>query len=439
MRFSKKIVRSFLPLILVGAMVLCFIVRPIAALAEEEDGRERTTSELYALSAVLMDADNGRILLEKNGGEILPMASTTKIMTCILALEQADMEDYVSVSAYAAGMPKVHLGVRQGEVFRLKDLMYSLMLESHNDAAVVIAEHVGNCLKEGGKRSADNSPEESKDSVLRFTSLMNAMAKELGCMDTFFVTPNGLDGIQTVTDENGNSVEHQHSTTAQDLARIMRYCISQSPKREEFLEITRTPDYSFCDYELGADNSWNPGGRQFSCTNHNTFLGMMEGALSGKTGFTGKAGYCYVGALTRDGKTFTIALLACGWPNHKSWKWHDAKLLYEYALASYEEKDIYREETPGTIPVTDGVADEVPLKQAPGQIRLLLCEQDEIRTEMELAESLKAPVEEGKNVGWQHYYINGEPYAQIPILTAAGVAERTYRYVLQDLFARFSL
>ncbi len=166
---------------------------------------------------------------------------------------------------------------------------------------------------------------------------------------------------------------------------------------------------------------------------------MMEGALSGKTGFTGKAGYCYVGALTRDGKTFTIALLACGWPNHKSWKWHDAKLLYEYALASYEEKDIYREETPGTIPVTDGVADEVPLKQAPGQIRLLLCEQDEIRTEMELAESLKAPVEEGKNVGWQHYYINGEPYAQIPILTAAGVAERTYRYVLQDLFARFSL
>ena len=178
MRFSKKIVRSFLPLILAGAMVLCSIVRPIAALAEEEDGRERTTSELYALSAVLMDADNGRILLEKNGGEILPMASTTKIMTCILALEQADMEDYVSVSAYAAGMPKVHLGVRQGEVFRLKDLMYSLMLESHNDAAVVIAEHVGNCLKEGGKRSADNSPEESKDSVLRFTSLMNAMAKE---------------------------------------------------------------------------------------------------------------------------------------------------------------------------------------------------------------------------------------------------------------------
>lgn len=438
MRFGKRRVRSFLPLILAGAMILGAILRPVAALAEE-DGRERTTSELYALSAVLMDADNGRILLEKNGGEILPMASTTKIMTCILALEQADMEDYVSVSAYAAGMPKVHLGVRQGEVFQLKDLMYSLMLESHNDAAVVIAEHVGNCLKEGGKRSADNSPEESKDSVLRFTSLMNAMARELGCTDTFFVTPNGLDGIQTVTDEAGNSVEHQHSTTAQDLARIMRYCISQSPKREEFLEITRTPDYSFCDYELGEDNGWNPGGRQFSCTNHNAFLGMMEGALSGKTGFTGKAGYCYVGALTRDGKTFTIALLACGWPNHKSWKWHDARLLYEYALASYEVKDIYREETPGTIPVTDGVAEEVPLKQAPGQIRLLLCAQDEIHTEMELAEELKAPVEEGKNVGWQRYYVNGEPYAQIPILTAAGVAERTYRYVLRDLFTRFSL
>ena len=93
-----------------------------------------------------MDADNGRILLQKNGTEVLPMASTTKIMTCILALEQANPDDYVSVSSYAAGMPKVHLGVRKGDVFRLGDLLYSLMLESHNDSAAIIAEHVGNCL-----------------------------------------------------------------------------------------------------------------------------------------------------------------------------------------------------------------------------------------------------------------------------------------------------
>ncbi len=78
----------------------------------------------------------------------------------------------------------------------------------------------------------------------------------------------------------------------------MSYCVTDSPKREDFLAITRTPNYSFTDYKLGEDNQWLTGSRQFSCTNHNAFLNMMEGALTGKTGFTGKAGYCYVGRLT---------------------------------------------------------------------------------------------------------------------------------------------
>ena len=151
----------FLSCVLILSPVVLFSVQTIEACAQEND-KDGTTSELYALSAVLMDADNGRILLQKNGTEVLPMASTTKIMTCILALEQANPDDYVSVSSYAAGMPKVHLGVRKGDVFRLGDLLYSLMLESHNDSAAIIAEHVGNCLAGGGKRSADNSEEEKQ-------------------------------------------------------------------------------------------------------------------------------------------------------------------------------------------------------------------------------------------------------------------------------------
>ena len=131
----------FLSCVLILSPVVLFSVQTIEACAQEND-KDGTTSELYALSAVLMDADNGRILLQKNGTEVLPMASTTKIMTCILALEQANPDDYVSVSSYAAGMPKVHLGVRKGDVFRLGDLLYSLMLESHNDTAAAIAEHV---------------------------------------------------------------------------------------------------------------------------------------------------------------------------------------------------------------------------------------------------------------------------------------------------------
>ena len=365
------------------------------------------------------------------------MASTTKIMTCILALEQADPQDYVSVSSYAAGMPKVHLGACKGQVFQLKDLLYSLMLESHNDSAAIIAEHIGNMLSGGGKRSVDNTDEESKEAVLRFAALMNNKAEEIGCEDTFFVTPNGLDAILTLTDEEGNTVERQHSTTAADLAKIMRYCVTQSPEKEAFLEITRTPSYTFTDYMLDEKNQWRQGGNSYSCVNHNAFLNMMEGALSGKTGFTSKAGYCYVGALSRDGKTFAIALLACGWPNNKSWKWHDASLLYEYGLSHYEKQDIYQPQQLPQLSVTEGVEESVGLFLAREELTLLLSPEDEVRTHLELPESLQAPVEAGTTVGWQSYYVNDILYAQLPITTRSAVDIITYRYCLEQILKEF--
>ena len=260
--------------------------------------------QLYALSAVLMDADSGRILFSKNGQEERAMASTTKIMTCILALESSIMDSenqIVTVSDQAAAQPKVHLGMVAGERFYLKDLLYSLMLESHNDSGVAIAEAVAG-------------------SVEKFADLMNQKARTIGCYSTYFITPNGLDAA----DSNGI-----HHTTAEDLARIMRYCIMNSKKQEEFLTITRTETYQFQDVE---------GKRSFSCYNHNAFLNMMDGALSGKTGFTSDAGYCYVGALRRDERTFIVALLACGWPNNKSYKWSDMRTLMTYALDHYQYK-----------------------------------------------------------------------------------------------------
>ncbi len=435
MRFRSLCVKMLSWAVLLVTLSL-FAVQSFAVCAAEED-KNSTTSALYALSAVLMDADNGRILLKKNGNQVLPMASTTKIMTCILALEQADPQDYVSVSSYAAGMPKVHLGARKGQVFLLKDLLYSLMLESHNDSAAIIAEHIGNMLAGGGKRSVDNTDEESKEAVLRFAALMNNKAEEIGCEDTFFVTPNGLDAILTLTDGEGNTVERQHSTTAADLAKIMRYCVTQSPEKEAFLEITRTPSYTFTDYMLDEKNQWRQGGNSYSCVNHNAFLNMMEGALSGKTGFTSKAGYCYVGALSRDGKTFAIALLACGWPNNKSWKWHDASLLYEYGLSHYEKQDIYQPQQLPQLSVTEGVEESVSLFLAREELTLLLSPEDAIRTHLELPESLQAPVEAGTTVGWQSYYVNDILYAQLPITTRSAVDIITYRYCLEQILKEF--
>ena len=121
--------------------------------------------KLYAQSAVLMDGDTGRILYGKGQDIIRPMASTTKIMTCILALENGRGEDAVKASSNAASQPKVHLGVREGEEYRLEDLLYALMLESYNDAAVMIAEHIGG-------------------SVEGFAAMMNEKAAGLGCGDT---------------------------------------------------------------------------------------------------------------------------------------------------------------------------------------------------------------------------------------------------------------
>ena len=198
-------------------MTIVFSAFPSTGTAAGDGDIPEELSQLYARSAVLMDADSGRVLFGKDEDVVRPMASTTKIMTCILALENMQEDQVTAASDHAASQPKVRLGVKGKEEFRIKDLLYSLMLESHNDSAVVIAEGIAG-------------------SVEAFAGMMNEKAAELGCSDTYFVTPNGLDGY----DEGGT-----HSTTARDLAAIMKYCIKDSPKKEQFLEVTRTKDYSF--------------------------------------------------------------------------------------------------------------------------------------------------------------------------------------------------
>ena len=224
-----------------------------------------------------MDAGSGRVLYGKNADRKLPMASTTKIMTCILVLELADPEASFGVSAYAQSMPKVKLNVKKGEQYTVKDLLYSLMLESHNDSAVVLAEGVGKQFlgKEAAEKPTEQfTREESKQAVAAFAKRMNDKALELGCKDTLFITPNGLDASEEVILEDGTKVQTGHGTTAKELARIMAYCIGESCMKEEFLKITRTPSHSFY-----------ANGRSFCCVNHNSFLQMMDGAQSGKTGF----------------------------------------------------------------------------------------------------------------------------------------------------------
>lgn len=343
--------------------------------------------DLYARSAVLLDADSGRVLFGKEENVIRPMASTTKIMTCILALEEMEEGQTATASQNAARQPKVRLGVQEGEEYYLKDLLYALMLESYNDSAVVIAEEISG-------------------SVENFADQMNEKAAALGCTDTHFVTPNGLDG----EDEEGI-----HSTTAKDLARIMRYCIMESPKREAFLEVTRTKEYSFTDVE---------GKRSFSCSNHNAFLDMMDGALSGKTGFTADAGYCYVGALKQGERTFIVALLACGWPNNKNYKWADTRKLMEYGLNNYEYREIEAGADVLEIPVEKGVDDKDPYQKTTTvraavkesePLSLLMRGDEKIEKKTELPKTLAAPVKKGQKVGEMICLLEGEEVGRFEI------------------------
>ena len=385
----------------------------------EEGNNVLNENDLYARSAVLMDAESGRILYSKNGNEQMPMASTTKIMTCIIALENAGFDDVVTVSEYAASMPDVQLNIKANENYYLGDLLYSLMLESHNDTAVAIAEHVSGSVEE-------------------FAKLMNAKAAQIGCKSTYFITPNGLDQ----SDEKG-----KHSTTASDLALIMSYCINKSPMRDKFLEITRTQNYSLTNKVVDENGNIRNGSRNFSCYNRNLFLNMMEGALTGKTGFTADAGYCYVGALRRDERTFIVALLACGWPNHKGYKWSDTKKLMEYGLSNYEYRNVWQELPKQEIVVKDSGNDqniyqknsvaEVEIQQKPEVLKVLLRTDENVEISVQMEKALSAPVEKGQKVGEVRYIIDKNIIGKYDVLTRSGLKKRTFFWCLKRCMERF--
>lgn len=415
--------------------VLLFVVNFVSVFGNgmlclaEETETTINEKELYARSAVLMDADSGRILFEKDGETMLPNASTTKIMTCILALEMGNFEKPVEVSDYAASMPDVQLNMKKGELYCLNDLLYSLMLESHNDTAVAIAEHVGG-------------------SVENFADLMNQKAKEIGCKNTCFITPNGLDAKKEITEADGSTTTVVHSTTAEDLALIMSYCIKKSPKREEFLKITQTASYTFHDKKQ-TEEGLTEGERTFSCNNHNAFLSMMEGAISGKTGFTGNAGYCYVGALERDGRTYVVALLACGWPNNKTYKWADTRKLMDYGIANYEKVDLseypIKEEWLKELPVSDAKTEElfedaavsVYIEDEEGAPSILMKSGETAQVCFGAKNKLTAPVKKGQKVGRIQYLVDGKVVWERNICTKEALEKTDFTWYMEKVLAAY--
>ena len=388
-------------------------------------------SSLYAQSAVLMDASSGRVLYAKNADNPMAMASTTKIMTCILTLEQCSLDEVVDISAYASTMPKVKLYVKQGEQYLLRDLLYSLMLESHNDVAVAIAEHVGKKLlgdQIPAKSVADYTTEESKLAVAAFAKAMTDKAAEIGCADTYFITPNGLDAA---------SDHGEHHSTATDMARIMAYCVLSSPKKGDFLTITQTGSHSF-----------SANGRSFTCNNHNALRTQMSGVISGKTGFTNKAGYCYVGALESEGRTYTLAVLACGWPYNKNYKWEDSKKLYTYGMENFHYLSTESVDVAGNLPesirVVNGQTAEIGglatvnvRVERKEPVQLLAKEGEAWQVDVRFEEVLHAPVKEGTEIGEVTYSLDGKSYLQEKIVLSQSVDGIDFSWCLDKILQLF--
>lgn len=393
--------RSVWLLITIISAVFISSLFPVEVFAE--DGLS-----MYSGSYALTDARTGRVLTGKNETNPMANASTTKILTCIVTLENCSLDETVTISANAASQPKVRLGMKEGETYPLKDMVYALMLESFNDCAVAIAEHVA------GSEEA-------------FAKLMNQKAAEIGCEDTYFITPNGLD-----REVDGKF----HHTTAEDLCKIMAYCVWESPAKETFLEITQTRNYS------GSAN-----GKSYSLVNRNSFLDQMDGVLSGKTGFTSKAGYCYVAAFERDGERYCIALLACGWPNNKTYKWKDAATLLNYGLDNYEMKTVQPEQIYEELSVNGNVGEcefaninqslQLPLYGESQEFEVLLKADEIIEKEIVLYSDKRLPIEEGQIMGECNIYLGAVLLEKIPLVAKEDAQVWSFGNIVEKIFMKF--
>ena len=348
-------------------------------------------SDLSAKAAVLIDGENGRILFGKNEKEKRAMASTTKIMTCIVALENCKANQVVEISSKAASMPKVKMNVMKGEQYYLKDLLYAMMLESYNDVAVAVAESIGG-------------------NVENFAKMMNEKAKKIGANNTSFVTPNGLDA-------------KEHYSTAYDMAKIGAYAI----KNNSFLEIINTKKYNLTEIK---------NKRNITVFNKDNFLNLENDAIGIKTGFTCNAGYCFVGAIKNNGRTYVSCVLASGWPPNKGYKWKDTIKLMDYGKDNYEFKNIIEKNKPIMLPVENGIKSEIKCT-LDSSLKALVSNEDKINIKTKI--DYKLPINVKDKVGSVWVYINNKIVKKIKIISKEKVYKFNFTYCLRKALSYFIL
>jgi D-alanyl-D-alanine carboxypeptidase (penicillin-binding protein 5/6) len=322
-----------------------------------------------------MDAETGAVLAAQNADEKLPIASTTKIMTALLALERGNLDDRITISEEAAYQEGSSMYTSPGETYTLEELLYGLLLNSGNDAAWAIAEHISG-------------------SVPAFVEAMNQRARELGATNTHFSNPSGLP-------------DPGHYSTARDLALITKAALARS----DFRRIVSTKAQKV---------PWPVKGEEKLLVNHNRLLWRYEGADGVKTGYTTQARQCLVASATRDGQSLIAVVLRSEGNN----VWTDAERLLDYGFANFTTRTLVRAgEKFGAVKVKGGDMESVAVQAARGLTVTVPKEKsDELEKSVEITGELTAPVAAGHEVGEVIFTLAGEEIGRVPLVAAADVA-----------------
>ena len=320
-----------------------------------------------ASAAILVDVDSGRVLYEQNADARMLIASTTKILTALVAIEEGKLSDVVTVSREAACTEGSSMYLKEGETLTLEALLYGLLLCSGNDAAAAIAQHVGG-------------------SQAGFAELMNRRARELGMEDSSFANPSGLD-------------DEAHYSTARDMARLACAAVNN----ETFVRIASTRSVTI-------------GGRTMH--NHNKLLSRVEGCIGMKTGYTRAAGRTLVSCAQRNGQRLVAVTLQDG----NDWADHQALLEYGFSAYPVERGTVLGQET-ARMPVKDGLPASVPLVAAES-FSWPLAEGETLERRISLYKPLTVPLSAGTAVGEAVFTVKGQEVGRVELLCGRDVLPR---------------
>lgn len=315
---------------------------------------------------------SGRVLDEKNADMLLPMASTTKIMTALTAIENCDnLDEFFEISPKSVGISGTSIYLREGEYLSVRQLLYGLMLVSGNDASVAIAERVGGSTKD-------------------FVDLMNKTARKIGAYNTHFDNPHGLDS-------------KTHYTTAKDLALISSYAL----KNPTFKEIVTTKNTKITSQE----------GKTRYLRNKNKLLFSLDGCIGVKTGFTDDAGRCLVSACENDNMGVVCVVLNCG-P-----MFEESKTLLTSALEKYCLYDLTEDyNLPTAIPVENGRSESVKIATKGNYLYPLTAdEKTRVRYVYNINESIQAPADKDTEIGDVQIFIDNDLHFSEKVYTIENV------------------